>query len=80
MKESAKLKKLVSRPLMIRYQVASPTQRQEMKTLIEEESQWVIHRMTGKGFHLQAIVDEVYGLFTRSAAKETVRMVDEVTT
>ena len=75
MKKPAKLKRLVSRPMQIRYLAASDENRQAMRQLIEEESQWRINKMQKRGFRLEATVDDVFGLFTRGPARGKVKLV-----
>ena len=75
MKKIVKLKKLCSRPLQIRYQVASAKEREAMRPVIEEESQWVIRKMAKKGYQLEATVLDVYGVFTRGPAKQQLQPV-----
>ncbi len=71
MKKLAKLKKLCSRPMQIRFLAASEEERKALRSVIEDEAQWVIRKMERKGFQLEATVCEVYGVFTRGAAKGT---------
>ena len=73
MKKVVKLRKLVSRPMQIRFQLASEEEREAMRPVIQEEGKWVIQKMAKKGFELEATVFDVYGLFTRGPAKGNLR-------
>ena len=71
MKKVAKLKKLVSRPLQVRYLNASEQERESLLPVIEAERRWRIDKLTRKGYQLEATVAEVYGVFTRGTARGT---------
>lgn len=76
MKRISKLAGLVSKPLQRKYLVATPEERASLHSLIEKESEWMVQKMARKGYRLEATVADVYGLFTRGAARGTVRMRD----
>ena len=77
MKRVSKLVGIVSKPLQRSYLCASPTERESLLPVIEQESHWMIERMAGKGYQLEGRVAEVYGLFTRGTARGTLRIVRE---
>ena len=76
MKRVSKLAGIVSKPLQRRYLLATEAERENLLPAIERESQWMIDKMARKGYRLEARVCGVYGLFTRGAARGTVRLVD----
>lgn len=73
MKKIVKMRKLVSRPMQIRYQTASAEERAAMRSVIDQESQWVVEKMAKKGFQLEATVFDVYGVFTRGPAQNSLQ-------
>ena len=74
MAKDAKLKKLMPSPLRRRYVAAHPEQKQALESLAASEREAVIAKMGDKGYRLEAVVGEVYGLFTRGSAVGTTRM------
>ncbi|MCB9851436.1 MAG: hypothetical protein H6817_12110 [Phycisphaerales bacterium] len=77
MKRVSKLAGIVSKPLQRRYLLATESERQSLLPIIERESRWMLDKMAGKGYQLEAKVAGVYGLFTRGIARGTVQLVRE---
>lgn len=74
MKKVARIKGIVSKPLQQRYLTANESERLAMRELIERESQWMVEKMARKGYQLEGTVAEVYGIFTRGAARGTLKV------
>lgn len=77
MKRVCKLAGIVSRPLQARYLMATEAEREALLPVIQQESRWMIDKMAGKGYRLEATVNEVFGLFTRGSARGTTRLLEE---
>jgi hypothetical protein len=76
MKKIVKIKGIVSVPNQLRYIGSSPHEREELRPIIESESQWMIQKMERKGFRMEGTVADVYGIFTRGPAVGTLCVCD----
>ena len=75
--KNVKLKKLLRSPLRKRYQLAGQDQRSALESVIADEREAVVATMSERGYRLEAVVGDVYGVFTRGSAVGTTRMVSE---
>jgi hypothetical protein len=78
MKKIARVVGLCSRPLQRRYLSATPSERAEIRTIVERESDWIMEKMARKGYRLEGTVGEIYGIFTRGHGRGTIRLQQEV--
>ncbi len=74
MKKPCKLQSLVSKPLLRRWLVATPVERDALRPVVEKEADWRIRRREHKGWVLEARVAEVFGLFTRGQGRGTIHL------
>ena len=77
MAKTVKLKKLMRSPLKKRYLAAGPEHRAALESLAAGERDAVITKMSNRGYRLEAVVDDVYGLFARGSAVGTTRMASQ---
>jgi hypothetical protein len=76
MKKVARIVGLCSRPLQLSFLAASPTERQALERVVEQESDWIVNKMRSKGYELEGTVAGVYGIFTRGPARGTIRVLE----
>jgi hypothetical protein len=77
MKKVVRVVGLCSRPLQARYLAATEDERLALREVVDSESWWIMDRMRGKGYELEARVGEIYGIFTRGHARGTIRVLEE---
>jgi hypothetical protein len=77
-KKLTKLKKLVSGSLIRQLAQASPDDLETLRVEVERARQKRLRKMEKKGYRLEAVVADVYGVFTRAAAIGTLRPVETV--
>lgn len=76
MKKVARIRGIVSKTLQERYLGATEDERLAMRELIDRESRWMIEKMGRKGYQLEGTVAEVYGIFTRGAARGRLKVLE----
>lgn len=72
--KNVRLKKLVRSPIRKRYQLASHDQRLALESFVADEREAVVANMGERGYRLEAVVGDVYGVFTRGSAVGTARI------
>ena len=77
MKKVVRVVGLCSRPLQQRYLAATPSERESLRQVVEQESVWIMGKMQNKGYRLEARVAGVLGIFTRGPASGTIELLRE---
>lgn len=75
--KNVKLKDLLRSPLRKRYLLAGQDQRLALESVVADERAAVVAMMSERGYRLEAVVGDVYGVFTRGSAVGTMRVVSE---
>jgi hypothetical protein len=72
MKKVARIVGLCSKPLQRRYLAAAEPERAELLRIVEQESDWIVNKLSRKGYVLEGRVAGIYGIFTRGHARGTI--------
>ena len=74
MKKVARIVGLCSPALQRRYLSASPSEREALASIVDQESDWIVNKLGRKGYRLEGRVAGIYGIFTRGQARGTIEL------